>query len=426
MQRGEVSSSTSPLDSSGIAAEFVQGWPLVVGSVLGIAIGVVGLPSLAIGLSLTQLQAEFSWTRTQISLGPTIIVTTLALTAPWIGAAADRIRAVWIVAFSLCALALSFVLMSRLGPDVRLYYATCAGLAFLASGASTLVYARLISGAFRRARGLALGIAMIGNGLTSALLPLFMTPYLLAHGWRSGFAALAGLIVLSLPILILLLRRDRPSAVPTPSSSSVAAVASGMGFREALGMPLTWSMVLCFMLITLAAAGINFHFIAFLQDAGATPVRVGTMAGLIGVSLITSRLLTGWLLDRFVAPLVAACMMVLSAAGLAALAAGGAAWAPLGAAAIGLSIGSEIDLIGFFTARYFGMRAYGRIYGIQYSACLVGGAISPLAYGRVVDLTGSYALALWGGAAMLIACAMLFWRMGSAESLDGRSGRRPT
>ena len=82
--------------------------------------------------------------------------------------------------------------------------------------------------------------------------------------------------------------------------------------------------------------------------------------------------------------------------------------AALGAVATGLANGAEIDLIGFMTARYFGLRAFGQIYGILYAVYVVGASVSVWLYGRVFDLTGSYDTALEMAAATLSLSALLF------------------
>ena len=34
----------------------------------------------------------------------------------------------------------------------------------------------------------------------------------------------------------------------------------------------------------------------------------------------------------------------------------------------GIGVGAEVDLMAFFVGRYFGLRAYGRIYGVMFAA----------------------------------------------------------
>jgi MFS family permease len=403
-----------PAARSTVQSEFAAGWPVLLGAMLGIGVGIIALPSPAVGVFMRDLQADFGWTRTQISFGPTILIGCLALMSPVLGWIADRVAAVWVVAFSLTALAVSLFLFSRLGPDIRIFYLGFAAMGATACGAATLVYARVISARFVRGRGLALGFAMIGNGVTGIVLPMLLTPYAASAGWRQGFVALAIIVAVAVPIVALLISR-------TPRTVAVATAApptEGATLAEALRDRVFWAMAIAFLLIPLGAAGMHLHFLAYLADSGIAPEQAGMIASLGGVALIVSRLTTGWLIDHAFAPHVAAVMMLLSAACIAAMAVFGAPAAALGAIAIGLSIGAELDLIGYMTARYFGMRAFGRVYGLLYAAVLVGSALSPLAYGIVVDATSSYAAGLYAGAGMLVASALLFLTMRRFAPLD--------
>jgi MFS family permease len=393
---------------------------VLLGATLGIGVGVIALPSPAIGVFMRALQAEFGWTRTEISLGPTILIAGLALASPLLGWVADRVSAVWITGASLAALCVSFLLFSRLGPDLWLYYAGFALMAVTACGAATLVYARVVSANFVRGRGLALGLAMVGNGLTGIFLPMLLVPYAASAGWRQGFVALAVLVALAAPAVAFLMSRSRSQAV---GGGSETGAASGVSFERAIRDRAFWTMALAFALIPLGASGMHLHLLAFLADAGVPPATAGAVASLGGVALIVGRVLTGWLIDHAFAPWVAAGMMALSAACIGAMGLFGAPAGWLGAVAIGLSIGAELDLIGYLTARYFGMRAYGRIYGLLYAAVLVGSALSPLAYGRVADLTGGYAPALFGAAALLALAAVLFLTLRRFPAGDGVSAR---
>ncbi|BCW90918.1 L-lactate transporter [Alphaproteobacteria bacterium SO-S41] len=386
-----------------VVAEFQVGWPVLLAAMIGIGVGIIAIPSPAIGVFMRNMQTEFGWSRAEISLGPTILVATLALVAPWLGWLADRVPSRAIVAVSLTALAISLFLFSRLGGALWVYYLGFAIMAAAGSGAATLVYARVLSGAFHQARGLALGLAMIGNGITGVVLPLLLVPYAATHGWRDGFVALALIVAVATPLVVLLIGAGRGGKAAKTGND-----APGATFGEALGGRAFWVMAAAFMLIPLAAGGLHLHFLAYLADVGVDAATAGFLASLGGVALVTARLLTGFLIDHIFAPYVAAVMMMLSALSIGAMAIFGAPAAALGAIAVGLSIGAELDLIGYMTARYYGMKAYGRIYGILYAVVLVGSAVSPVIYGLAVDLTHSYQAMLTAAAAILAACAVLF------------------
>lgn len=393
------------------AAEFRARWPVVLGAALGIGVGIIALPAPAIGVFMRDLQADFGWTRAEISLGPTILVAVLALSSPILGWMADRLSATLIASTSLCALSIALFMLSRLGPNLWLYYTCFAVMALAAAGSATLVYARVISANFRDGRGLALGLAMTGNGVTGILLPILLAPYAAGVGWRDGFVALALLVACAVPVVTLFLSRGgRPELEVTVHSAGREGPA-GVSFHDAVRDAVFWLMAISFFLIPLAVSGMYLHFLSFLADAGVIPARAGLIASLTGVSLIVSRVLAGWLIDRFFAPYVAATMMVASAFCILAMAVFGAPAAMLGAVAIGFSIGAELDLIGYMTARYFGMRAFGRIYGLLYIAVLAGSALSPLAYGVMVDATASYAASLYSATVLLLITAGIFMKM---------------
>ena len=118
-------------------------------------------------------------------------------------------------------------------------------------------------------------------------------------------------------------------------------------------------------------------------------------------------LVTGFLIDRVFAPYITAGVFSLVACGCLALGLGGIEYALVAAIALGLAMGAEVDLIGYFTARYFGLRNYGVLFGIQYSAFSLGCGISPLLAGQIWDLTGNYDYALIGAAVLLMLAVLI-------------------
>jgi hypothetical protein len=87
-----------------------------------------------------------------------------------------------------------------------------------------------------------------------------------------------------------------------------------------------------------------------------------------GLAIIIGRIICGWCLDRFHGPYVAACFFLLPMVGIALLSSGwDMPWPVLGAALCGAGIGAEVDLMAFFISRYFGLKAYGTIYGVTFT-----------------------------------------------------------
>ncbi len=375
--------------------ELRQGWRLILAGLLGIGVGIMALPFSTAGLFVGPLQAEFGWSRAAISLGPTILVVLVALLSPVVGWLADRMSEMAIVATSLLAVAGGFLALSLMNGDLPIYYGILVATALVGAGASTLVFARMLSAGFDLARGRALGLAMAGNGFTSILTPLLIGPFIAENGWRAGYQMLAVVLVIATVCVVLLLR-NRPVLAATARAAS-----GGLTFAEALKTRTFWLMNVAFLLATLASTGMIIHLVPLLTDTGLTPTRAAAFASLIGVGLITGRVLTGFLMDRFFAPWVGAVMLLASACGLTILAYGGEAGAPFGAFCIGLCVGAELDVVGYLTARYFGLKSYGRVYGVLYATILVGTGLSPLAYGLAGDGPG-YPAGLTVGALLLV------------------------
>jgi MFS family permease len=79
---------------------------------------------------------------------------------------------------------------------------------------------------------------------------------------------------------------------------------------------------------------------------------------------------------------------------------------------VGLAAGLEFDLMSFLTARYFGPRAYGGIYGTMYAFFGLGSGIAPLVYGRAFDANRSFTGVVTLGAAAMFAGGLLLLLLG--------------
>jgi MFS family permease len=90
--------------------------------------------------------------------------------------------------------------------------------------------------------------------------------------------------------------------------------------------------------------------------------------------------------------------LVLAAFGVMLLYVFGLQYAPLAVAFVGLAAGAEVDLIAYLCSRQFGTRAYGKIYGWQYSVFVMGYGFSPFLVGLARDHFGNYNFALLGSA----------------------------
>ena len=188
------------------------------------------------------------------------------------------------------------------------------GIGFLASTSSPLAYTRAVSALFDRSRGLALGFVQVGIGVAAALIPPLISIVIGAHGWRAGFAVLAVLsMVGAVPAFFAL-----PVSLDGDRANKRSEAKAG-GWKGAL----FWLQLAAFSLMALAFAGMLAHFVPMLREAGLSVERAGFFAGLIGISVIVTRLLVGWLADKVEASWIASASCLLCGAGCLVLALGG-------------------------------------------------------------------------------------------------------
>ena len=224
-----------------------------------------------------------------------------------------------------------------------------------------------------------------------------MTPYVAEHGWRAGFWVMFAIVMISVPIVYLLLRD-----APEDEDGQPQQAQSGLTFSQAIRTVTFWKVASIFLLISTAILGLIPAFIPLLQDAGLSAKQAGQLGAALGLSVMVARLFIGFIIDRIFAPYVAAVAFSCVALGCLALGLGGIEYAMVAAIALGFAVGAEVDLIGYFTARYFGMAHYGAIYGLQYSIFIFGAAIGPVYTGYIWDVTGNYDLALVIAAALMV------------------------
>jgi MFS family permease len=383
--------------------ELKRHWPTLLGATIGAAFGSAALPFYTAGLFIVQLEQAFGWTRTELTAIGLATTLTVAVAAPFAGALFDRvgIRGPALVGFA--ALAANFVYMSQLQGSLVQYAIVHLALAVLMMGTSPIAFTRPVNFAFDRMRGLALGITIGGIGAMAAVAPPIVAQFIETNGWRAAYLALAAAVIVAGPLALLLVGWRAPDARRSPEPAAVA-----QRLVTPIRSRLFWRLVVSFVLIALAVAGFVTHFVPMLTDGGMSTLEAARVAGLLGVAVLVGRLGVGWLVDLYFAPYVAAGIMALTAGGLALLALGGPDFAVVGAIAVGLAMGAEVDLIAYLTARYYGMSHYGRMYGLLYGAFVIGTGASPYVISLIQAASGSYAPALWMSVALLAIVTVLF------------------
>lgn len=394
-----------------VQSEFKLGTKPLIAALLGVALGASPIPYNSIGLVIGPITQEMGWSVEQVANGITIFGVVAALLAPLYGFFADKIGSRKVAIWSLGAFIVSFSLLYFTPPNVHWWYAIWVLISLFGIGSTPVTWSRGISQWFLDNRGLALGIMLVGTSLTAIVLPKLGTAIIEAWGWRAVFPSLAGLsLVIAMPLAILWFREPEAHERP-PKISNAKGELAGQTLGEAFKNYRFWLMVLSTILISLAYGGAHVHMVPMIQTHGFTASDAAGVATLIGIGIFLGRIVVGLLFDRFWAPGVAFPVLLLPAISCYLLMGTSDALMPLyiGAFLLGLAAGAESDVIAFMVARYFGMKNYGRIFGVVYLFFGLCAGLSPKLYARAFDQTGSYdsmlqiAMFLFiGGAALLL------------------------
>lgn len=369
--------------------EFRVGWKPLASAVIGKAFSFGTIPIYVVGVFTIPLGEAFGWTRGEIAFSFTVATFTSASLSALVGWLCDRFGSRPLVLVGTIGYAFGMAIIATSSDWLLRYYASWSLATMLGVGASAIALTRFVAGWFERKRGLALGIMLMGSGLTAATAPPFVATLIENFNWRAGYLGLSAMILLVGVPIIFFWFKDAPRE---KSATGQAAARRSTGFRLAFESRAFWLMSIAFCAATFGIAGLISSFAPILEDAGYTRVQAGTLTGLIGIFVMVGRLGVGYLLDHMWAPgltFVALCFGAVTC-GLLTLPELPVWMVVLAAFCLGVSAGAEWDALSYLTAREFGLKSYGRVYSLLVISVAVITAISPPIFGNTFDQQGSY------------------------------------
>jgi MFS family permease len=396
---------------------FTNRWLVVAASLLGLLVGAGPVLIFSASVFLVPVTKELGLTRGDLTLYVLLATFFTAVSCPIVGWLLDRYgtRRVMIPGIILYALVVACFGFMQTQP-AYLIPLIFAAVGFVGGVQSPLPYAAVVAQWFDRNRGLALGIATAGVGVGAALLPPFLAWMIDGFGWRKAYFGLGITIFVLAWLPVALFVREPPwltQAARRQAAADLTATLPGMPADAAFKQWEFWALSIAFFLGVMAINGTLVHLVPLLLDRGVPLQFASRVLGAGGFAIILGRILAGWCLDRFWGPYVAICFFIAPMVGIALLISGAGGLVPIaGAILCGAGIGAEIDMMAFFLSRYFGLKAYGKIYGVMFAIFTIGTGVGPFLSGRTFDAFHSYTpIFLVYEVALLITCA-LFVRLG--------------
>ena len=418
-----------------------RAWIVAAVSLLAL-VGAAGFGA-APGVMVTPLHEEFGWSRGTISFAVSINLVLYGVTAPFAAALMERFGIRKVLSGALVLIAVGSVLtvtMTR-SWQLLLFWGILVGLG---TGAMALAFVATITGRwFVRHRGLVTGVLTAGGATGRLIFLPLLAAMVVGYGWRTASVVIAVAALAVVPLVVIFVRdhpKDvglRPYGVPDdePAAAQVAqptphpAAGTALGvLRSAVRSRAFWLLAGGFAICGMSTNGlIQIHFIPAAHDHGMPEPVAASLLAVIGILDIVGTVLSGWLTDRFPAPVLLG--------GYYALRGGSLLLLPflLDESAhpsllvfivfYGLDWVATVPPTIALCRQHFGS-AGPVVFGWVFASHQIGAAIAATTAGVLRDTAGSYTLAFTGAGLLCFVAAALSLRLGPRQPADeDKSGR---
>lgn len=399
---------------------------VLLGAAVGLASGFGPVFFGAAGIFLKPMAISFHWNRADAAMLPMLGLVGAAIGALLIGSIANRTGWNRLTAFSIMLFPLGLLTLS-VAPANHAFVASIALLTGIVGvGTTALGYIAILSRVFDRRLGMALGFMMIGHGVGTTAVPIVAGKLLEVMDWRQAYACFAGISLLLGVVAHRLVFRvlddtqtesgaRKGKAADSSAPQAIAPAGDGLSLRQAIASYRFWLIGVVVMVVSGTTLGGFIHLASYASDRGIGSAVAAQSAGLVGFGVAVTRVATGFILDKVFAPLVAFVAILLGALGFYLLTTDivQSVWIlSLAAILIGVSSGAEGDIIPFLARKYFGIRAFGSIYGALFAIATIGGALGPYIYGLSFDRFKSYMPILQASALLCCICGLAILMLG--------------
>ena len=391
------------------------GW-WIVGAGFFIAMYIGGCINYGFTAVFEPIASDFGWSYAQVSFAASLRGLEMSLLAPVVGLLMDHWGPRRLVFAGATIIGLGLLLLSRINSLATFYGA----FILIAMGISTCVGVVPISTVgnwFQRKVTLATGILVSGTAMGGLMVPL-ATRVIDMFEWRTamvilGFGAWGILLPLSL------LFRHKPEQygylpdgdlhkklLASEGQPSAQGNELDIGVKQVLKSSSFWHIAMGFMCHILVMNAVVTHVMPYLGSIGLTRSFSSLVAIAIPATSIVGRLSFGWLGDRFGKRQMAALGFVISSLGLLSFGyvATTGTWILVPSLVlIGLGWGGPVPMMPALVREYFGRVRLATVLGLVMCVAALGGMVGPPLAGLAFDRLGSYQVAWFGFAGLVVA-----------------------
>jgi predicted MFS family arabinose efflux permease len=374
--------------------EWHDGWTLVLAASFGFSF--FSIMAAASGIFIEPLSKEFGWSRTLVSSGMSISAVISALLSPFYGLIIDRKGTRMFALPGLAATMAAMCGFAWLTGSPWQWTALWLIYGVISVTVKSTVWTTAVAGVFDKGRGLALGITLSGTAFAQMVTPPLANWLIATQGWRMAYVWLAlvwGGIGLILCYFFLYDAHDRGKArVEAGGKAHDTSLLPGLTLAQAWRNTALWRIGITTFLMMLLTIGLMVHVFQILREAGVSRENAAWLSSLSGFFGIVGKLVTGWLLDRYRPNWVGGLTLGATALAFFFLMDGVRSPVVIAIAMMvnGYSAGTKIQIAGYLTTRYGGLKNFGTIFGVIAALIAAGSGLGPVFAGRIYDMAGGY------------------------------------
>jgi MFS family permease len=360
----------------------------------------------AFGVFFKLILKEFGWTRAMTAGAFSLCSIIQGLLGIVMGGFTDKFGPRVVMTCCGLFLGLGYILMSRVNAiwELYLFYGVIIGAGM---GGSFTPLMSTVARWFEGRRSTMTGIVAAGTGIGALIGPPVISRLVVGYGWRVSYVILGSIILAVVVLCAQFIKRD-------PTQMGQVAYRDGaekkklplqntreLSLREATYTMQFWIVFGMIFSLGFCVFAIMVHIVPHAAELGFSTISAANILSTIGGASVVGKVLLGRTADRigsrqsFIIGFIlmsSALFMVLLVKGELIL--------YLFAAVFGFAFGGCVSSESPMVAELFGLSSHGLILGMIALSFLLGGAIGPLLFGYIFDVTDSYQ---WG----FLVCAVI-------------------
>jgi len=396
------------LDNKGLALiglrkpNFFYGWVIVIaaGCVIFVMYGTV----VTFGIFFEPVLTEFGWSRAMTAVAFSLVIIIRGSLYMVTGRLTDKYGPRIVVTTCGFLLGMGYLLMSQISSLWHFYLLyTLVGVGM---SSAWIPQVSTVARWFEKRRGLATGIACAGEGMGILIMVPVARWLISIYDWRSSYIVVGIMALVIVIVAAQFLRRDPhqmgllPYGEGKVEKADLNLQATGLSPWEAIHTREFWLLTTVYFCFLFSLDTILAHIAIHATGLGISATSAASILAIIGGMSVIGRLAMGVFADRAGSKSAIIICLILLTMAMLWLQLARAGWMLyLFAAIFGFVFGGLIIQFPLVTAERFGLTSHGAIFGIISFIAMVGGALGPVSVGRIFDITGSYQLGFFIGAA---------------------------